>query len=35
MSTLKRRPHFLRRSIIRDGEIGPAVLAEEQIEGTL
>jgi len=30
---VKRRPHFLRRSIIRDGEVRPAVLAEEKNEG--
>jgi hypothetical protein len=30
---VKRRPHFLRRSVIRDGEVRPAVLAEEKNEG--
>ena len=27
---VKRRPHFIRRSVIRDGEVRPAVLSENQ-----
>lgn len=32
---VKRRPHFIRRNIIRDGEVRPAVLAEDQNEGSV
>ena len=31
---VKRRPHFIRRSVIRDGEIRPAVLGDES-EGSV
>jgi dolichol-phosphate mannosyltransferase len=32
---VKRRPHFIRRSIIREGEVRPAVLAEDKYEGSV
>jgi len=32
---VKRRPHFIRRSIIRGGEIRPAVLADDKAEGSV
>jgi polyisoprenyl-phosphate glycosyltransferase len=32
---VKRRPHFLRRSIIRDGEVRRAVLSDEKNEGAV
>lgn len=30
LEEVKRRPHFIRRSIIRDGEVRPAVLSQEK-----